>query len=369
MKQKVFLACSLVSLLAPSYCSSIELTTSIFPEMNEQSSMAPTCFAYLNDSFKKAILELGMKYHAHDWSQEFRNLYQLSKEGKDVAEYELLAKALEESLLVLECAPRDAAHSALRTPIENYRTLLNSSEIIDVTLVEQDALSLPTKGKCKKQCAKFCKLIVCDLTVCNLTVNGNGAINTLFVIRNATINGNAAIGGNLAVAGDEAVGGDLAVAGSAAIIGNLVVTGTITSSGSPIAGGAYGYIYNVGAGVIALEAPILFDTNGPLLGVTHTPGSASINIVAAGTYAITFSVSGVEPSQFTLFVNGAPSTSTTYGSGAGTQQNNGQAILTLGAGDIITLVNHTSAAAVTLQTLAGGTAINVNASVLIEKLA
>ena len=58
-----------------------------------------------------------------------------------------------------------------------------------------------------------------------------------------------------------------------------------------------------------------------------------------------------------------------YGSGAGTQQNSGLSILILGAGDVLTLVNHTSAAAVTLQTLAGGTVINVNSSVLIERLA
>jgi hypothetical protein len=57
-----------------------------------------------------------------------------------------------------------------------------------------------------------------------------------------------------------------------------------------------------------------------------------------------------------------------FGSGAGTQQNNGQVILTLVAGDVLTLHNHTSAAAVTLQTLAGGTVANVNASVLIRKL-
>ncbi|GBG11129.1 hypothetical protein PAT3040_05916 [Paenibacillus agaridevorans] len=79
-------------------------------------------------------------------------------------------------------------------------------------------------------------------------------------------------------------------------------------------------------------------------------------------------MSGVEPNQFTLFLNGVPVTNTVYGSGAGTQQNFGQAIITIAAGDTLTLHNHTSAAAVTLQTLAGGTEINVNASVVIKKL-
>jgi hypothetical protein len=69
-----------------------------------------------------------------------------------------------------------------------------------------------------------------------------------------------------------------------------------------------------------------------------------------------------------LFVNGAPVAGTVYGSGAGTQQNNGQAIITMAAGDVLTLRNHSSTAAVTLQTLAGGTQINVNASIKIIKL-
>ena len=59
---------------------------------------------------------------------------------------------------------------------------------------------------------------------------------------------------------------------------------------------------------------------------------------------------------------------TVYGSGAGTQQNNGQAIFTIASGDVLTVRNHTSAAAIGLQTLSGGTQQNVNASVLIEQL-
>jgi hypothetical protein len=43
-------------------------------------------------------------------------------------------------------------------------------------------------------------------------------------------------------------------------------------------------------------------------------------------------------------------------------------IITAAASDILTIRNHTSSAAVTLQTLAGGTQVNANASVLIQKL-
>lgn len=38
------------------------------------------------------------------------------------------------------------------------------------------------------------------------------------------------------------------------------------------------------------------------------------------------------------------------------------------AGDVLTVKNHSSASAVTLQTLAGGTQINSNASILIQKM-
>lgn len=166
------------------------------------------------------------------------------------------------------------------------------------------------------------------------------------------------------------------VTGATGATGNTGATGPTGATGVTGATGATGalasdfaYVYNVLAQVVALEADIIFDTNGPLVGFTHTPGTTAINVVNAGTYSVDFSVSGVEPSQFSIFVNGAASSpNMVYGSGAGTQQNTGQGILVLAAGDVITLRNHTSAAAVTLQTLAGGTQTNVNASVKIERL-
>jgi BclA C-terminal domain len=137
------------------------------------------------------------------------------------------------------------------------------------------------------------------------------------------------------------------------------------------AGGSseYGYVYNLDAEVVAIEADVTFSHNGILTpGITHAPGDAGISFTTVGIYKITYSVSGVEPGQFALFINGAEVAGTVYGSGAGTQQNNGQAIVSIASADVLTLRNHSSAAAVTLQTLAGGTQINVNASILIQKL-
>ena len=121
--------------------------------------------------------------------------------------------------------------------------------------------------------------------------------------------------------------------------------------------------------MVPVEAAVTFDSNGVITpGITHAAGAAEIGFVNAGTYKVTFSISGVEPNQMTLFVNGAEVPGTTYGSGAGTQQNTGQAIVVLDAGDALTVNNHSSAAAVALQVLAGGTQTNANASIVVEKL-
>jgi hypothetical protein len=125
------------------------------------------------------------------------------------------------------------------------------------------------------------------------------------------------------------------------------------------------------AQVVPLETAVTFSDNGVrTAGITHALGSSDITVASAGDYMVTFSVSGTEPNQFALFLNGVMVAGTDYGSGAGTQQNSGQAILTIGANDVLTLRNHTSAAAVTLAATPpiGGTVAAVNASVLIQKL-
>ena len=131
----------------------------------------------------------------------------------------------------------------------------------------------------------------------------------------------------------------------------------------------YAFIYNVAGRTIPLEADIVFDSNGVMTtGITHAVDSASIVLVNSGTYKITFSVSGTEPNQMGLFVDGVLVPGSVYGTGAGTQPNTGQALATVAANAVLTLRNHTSAAAVGLQALAGGTQDNSNASLAIEKI-
>lgn len=175
--------------------------------------------------------------------------------------------------------------------------------------------------------------------------------------------------------------GPTGLTGPAGATGNTGLTGATGATGQTGATGVtgptgititeYAYIYNTAAQVVALESDVSFDTNGSILGlISHPAGSSIITLSNAGTYRVDFSVTGTAANQFTLFVNGIANPGTTYGSGAVNQQNTGIAIITVLAGTTLTLRNHTSSGgAVTLQTLAGGTAINVNASMVIERLA
>lgn len=144
--------------------------------------------------------------------------------------------------------------------------------------------------------------------------------------------------------------------------------------GAPGATGAaavpeYAYIYNTDFEVVPVESDLSFSSNGDMTAAfSHSPGTVAIIINTSGEYAVWFSVTGIEPNQFALYENGFVVPGSVYGSGAGTQQNSGMIILSARAGDALTLRNHSSLAAVTLQPFAGGTDINSNASVLIEKL-
>jgi hypothetical protein len=137
----------------------------------------------------------------------------------------------------------------------------------------------------------------------------------------------------------------------------------------------YAYVYNLTARSVALETDVSLDSNGVITsGITHAPGTPGIALLAAGDYKVTFSVSATEPNQVALFLNGSVVNGAIYGSGAGTQQNTGQAIVRIGAGDVVaggavlTVRNHSTTAAIGLASVIGGTQANANASVLIEKL-
>ncbi|MBF0407128.1 MAG: hypothetical protein HQM10_07235 [Candidatus Riflebacteria bacterium] len=185
--------------------------------------------------------------------------------------------------------------------------------------------------------------------------------------------GNTGATGAQGTTGNTGNTGATGAQGTTGNTGNTGATGAQGTTGQTGATGGgltdFAYIYNLSAQVVPLQADVTFSNNGTMIGgIIHAPGTAVIVVSSAGNYKVTWIVAGVEPNQFALYINGAPVAGAIYGSGAGTQPNSGQVLITAAGGDVFTLRNHSSTAAVTLQTLAGGTEINANASILIEKL-
>ena len=188
-----------------------------------------------------------------------------------------------------------------------------------------------------------------------------------------------ALGTSAAVVGSVAVlraGGPAGPTGPAGPRGQTGATGPRGATGPTGATGPqgpagqpdYAYVYNTTAETVAVESDVTFSTNGPLSGFTHTAAGAPIGVVSTGIYLVRFSVTGTQAGQFTLMDNGAAVAGTAYGSSSAPEQDQGQAIMSLTAGDVLTLRNHTSSTSVTLETLAGGTQTNVNASIIIQQL-
>jgi hypothetical protein len=160
--------------------------------------------------------------------------------------------------------------------------------------------------------------------------------------------------------------------GAPGLAGSTGQQGIQGASGVQGARGLIGYasIYNTSAQNVAVAGNVHFNSNGPMSdGFVHATGDAAISVVRAGTYKVTFVVTAVQSNQIAVVVNGAPVAGGVFGVGTAQVQNTGQGIFTLAAGDVITIQNHTSATSIDLQTNAGGSATNENASIVIEQLA
>ncbi|MBR9649289.1 DNRLRE domain-containing protein [Clostridium tyrobutyricum] len=128
---------------------------------------------------------------------------------------------------------------------------------------------------------------------------------------------------------------------------------------------AYGYIYNLQDSMAIANGDILFSNNGYLNGIAHTTGTAEISITQTGIYEINYIISTTinsNTASLAIAVNGfvQPSTQVIVLLGAG--KTSGNAVLTLNAGDIITLRN-TSTNTIVLENTP-----NVNAQLVITKL-
>jgi hypothetical protein len=132
----------------------------------------------------------------------------------------------------------------------------------------------------------------------------------------------------------------------------------------------YGQIYNISSQNVPVENDITFDTNGIMTSIfIHVPGTSGLTVLADGMFQIFFNVLTLGPNQFAITVNGLPNAGTVFAVGSGMSQNNGQTILALSAGDVLTLRNHSSTTTATLPNMLAGSQLNVNASLLITKIA
>ena len=186
--------------------------------------------------------------------------------------------------------------------------------------------------------------------------------------------GPAGVTGATGATGPTGATGATGATGPTGVTGPTGATGPTGVTGTTGATGAiadYVYIYNTSAEIVPSGIITVFDTNGPMTpGFTYSAGSGLVFANNAGVYSIQFSVTESSgAAQFAIFGNGVQLASTTYGSGetTGTQQITGQAIVSLAAGEQISLAN-TSAGSVTLATMVGGSSANVNASLEIEKI-
>jgi hypothetical protein len=131
------------------------------------------------------------------------------------------------------------------------------------------------------------------------------------------------------------------------------------------------YVFSDTQQIVLLETDVTFDLLGSNSGdFTFIPPSNQIIVNTVGDYRINFMLTADTGSifQFTVFVNGVATLGSTYGSGVGGEINTieGQVLLPLAAGDVISLRNHTSSSGAVQ--LVGGINDQVTASMAFQKL-
>ena len=142
--------------------------------------------------------------------------------------------------------------------------------------------------------------------------------------------------------------GPMGPIGPAGPVGPAGPSGPAGAAGTSLT--AYGHFYKLASGPDATvlgNTDVLFSNNGPLSGVAHSPGSAVVFVATAGVYEIDYTVNITAGfgSQFALTVNASVDSSTQTLASTGNQSIGGSVVLSLAAGDVITLRNNSSVAA------------------------
>jgi hypothetical protein len=122
------------------------------------------------------------------------------------------------------------------------------------------------------------------------------------------------------------------------------------------------------AATVAVGAAVQFPQNGPTNGVAVRASASTFTIPVAGTYKVDFQVSVTEAGQLQLAVGGTGLPDTVAGRATGTSQIAQSAVITVGAGAVLSVINPVgNSTALTITPIAGG-ANAVSATLTIVRL-
>jgi len=154
--------------------------------------------------------------------------------------------------------------------------------------------------------------------------------------------------GGTGATGADGVQGLPGVTGPTGDAGPTGATGPTGPTGATGAGlSDFGYVYELATiadATVVGGADFVLSNNGPLSGITHTPGTTTITVATAGIYEVTYSTSitaGIG-AALAVAVNGAVDASTNINVLAAVGGIEGKALLTLAAGDVVTLRNNSA---------------------------
>ncbi len=123
----------------------------------------------------------------------------------------------------------------------------------------------------------------------------------------------------------------------------------------------YGYELAVDGTVIG-GADVPFSNNGPLSGVTHTAGTTTFTVPSTGTYQVNYSISHTDGvgATIAIAVDGTVDGSTPVQLLTAAGMVSGSAMLTLAAGDVVTLRNNSAVALTMPLAPSVGAQLNIN---------
>jgi hypothetical protein len=146
--------------------------------------------------------------------------------------------------------------------------------------------------------------------------------------------------------------------------------GPVGAAGAPGTAGdsQYAYVFNLGLETVTQYDGVLFSSNGDMSsGFAHVPGTAGLVVSNAGVYEISFSVNAAGANQIAVGRNGGfQDAGANFGSSPD-GQTTGTIILSLAAGDVLSLQSE-SRGDLVLNAFAGGSLYDSDATLAVHKI-